>query len=86
MEALQQVQKLAAADVEGIRRSMAGGKYDISMAVQQIEIQPSGRVASARGVVTRVYRPRGGREQPDRRTSEFTLERQGDGWVIQRIR
>ena len=65
---------------------MSEGQDDISMTVQQLTVDPSGRSAVARVAIVRGYRPRVGRLQSERRTSDFTLERRGDGWVIVRIR
>lgn len=87
VSALGAVQRLSDGEAARVRQSMAAAQaYAMQVDVQDLQILPDGRRATAVCRVARRFTPRVGRATDQNGVSTFTLETQGDNWVIVSIR
>ena len=86
-QALERVQALSARDADEVRRAMSSANsFKMDLVVQSVSVDPSGRTAIARVVVTRRNNPKIGRPSVVQQASDIHFEKRGDGWIITSIR
>ena len=86
-DALARVQALSASAVATVRSSMQSTEtYQLTVDVQDIAVDPSGRSAVVRCVISRRFTPKVGRAESRSGPATIQLERRGESWVIVNIR
>jgi TonB family protein len=84
-DALRQVQQLSGPESDSVRKTMASAQsYEVGVAVENVQV--TGTRAQVRAQVTRRFQPRSGRASNTTTGNTFELEKQGDRWIITRIR
>jgi ketosteroid isomerase-like protein len=87
VNALMRVQAVGPDAGARIKASMADTRdYQVTLAVQDLRIDPDGRHATVRAAITRDFTPRVGRPQHQSGVNTLTLEKNGESWVITAIK
>jgi protein TonB len=85
LAALQQLQRFSSQEVAAVQRTIAGAEsYDVTVTVDRVRLNGTRAEVTAR--VARRFQPKSGRATSTDTPSTFELEKQGDRWMIVRIR
>jgi hypothetical protein len=80
------VKRVYPAAPESLARSFSQYEfYRLEMIIEKVELAPSAGTATAICRLSHFFQPKVGKSQQEVRKQEFTLQKQGDAWVIVRI-